>query len=222
MKKICFLMMMLLFSVAMVDTGSNQLCAKTKLEKLRSKQYKAKIKELKKEGWHLDSSSKSLEVELLEHYEQLKDNNNQEIVGVSKGKSTNVMRQVAFNNAVNYYAGQAASLVKGLVTSDVFSDGSDESAITEFDKFYSAYERLVCAEIKEGTIKESFSVKRKSGEIYEYQTYFIMNEDKALQARKRAMQRAFEETKMAQRYADMVSKFVNEAFSTDLSSSAER
>ena len=222
MKKMYFIMMMLLLSGAIVDTECNQLYAKTKLEKLRSKQYKSKIKELKKEGWHLDSSSKSLDVALLEHYELLKDNGNQEIVGVSKGKSTNVMRQVAFNNAVNYYAGQAASLVKGRITSDAFSDGSDQSAITEFDKFYGAYERLVRAEVKEGIIKESFSVKRKSGDIFEYQTFFIISEDKALQARKRALQRAFEETKMSKRYAEMVSKFVNEAFTTEQSFDTER
>ena len=62
---------------------------------------------------------------------------------------------------------------------------------------------------------ESFSIRRKSGNIYEYQTFFIVNEDKALEARKRAMQRAVEETELAQKYAAKVSEFVNEGFNVE-------
>ena len=154
-----------------------------KIEKIRSKQYKSKIKELKGAGWELNSSSRTLEIALLDHYEKLKDPNNQEIIGTASGKSTNVLRQVAFNNAITYYAGQAASVVKGRIVSDQFSDGSDESAIAEFDKFYAAYERLVNAEIKSGVLMESFSIRRKSGSIYEYQTFFIVNEDMIILSR---------------------------------------
>lgn len=222
MKKIIIIMALFLLSGII---GTEDYCcidAKSKLEKKRDKQYKTKMKELKRGGWILDSSSRSLDVALLEHYEKLKDENNQEIIGTSSGKSTNVMRQVAFNNAINYYAGQASSVVKGRIASDAFSDGSDGEATAEFDKFYGAYERLVNAEVKSGVIKESFSIKRKIGSIYEYQTFFIINEDKAMLARKRAMQRAIEETKMAQEYAGMVTKFVNEGFNIEDNSTATK
>lgn len=217
MNKIIISLALTLFSgiISTADYGCAYSQSQRKIEKIRSKQYKSKIKELKSAGWELNSSSRTLEIALLDHYEKLKDPNNQEIIGTASGKSTNVLRQVAFNNAITYYAGQAASVVKGRIVSDQFSDGSDESAITEFDKFYAAYERLVNAEIKSGVLMESFSIRRKSGNIYEYQTFFIVNEDKALEARKRAMQRAVEETKLAQKYAAKVSEFVNEGFNVE-------
>ena len=51
--------------------------------------------------------------------------------------------------------------------------------------------------------------KRKNGDLNEYQVYFLVNEDKALQARKKAMQRALEETQLAQKYANEISNFIN-------------
>ena len=53
------------------------------------------------------------------------------------------------------------------------------------------------------------NIKRKNGDLNEYQVYFLVNEDKALQARKKAMQRALEETQLAQKYANEISNFIN-------------
>lgn len=58
--------------------------------------------------------------------------------------------------------------------------------------------------------KKVYSIKRKKGDINEYQIVFFVNEDKALLARKKAMQRALEESQLAQKYANEISKFVNE------------
>ena len=42
------------------------------LEKAQKKEYKAKIKEFKKEGWKLYGSSRTIEVALLTHYDKLR------------------------------------------------------------------------------------------------------------------------------------------------------
>ena len=200
-----------LFLAILMGVSSMAFCQNKQLEKQRSKMYKAKIKEYKKEGWKLDSSSKTIEVVLLEHYEKLKDENNQEIVGTTSNcRSVNVCRQVAYKNAITTYASLAASYVKGRTASDVNLNSSDKDDTAEFDKFYAAYERVIGSEIKNGVLKESYSIKRKKGDINEYQIVFFVNEDKALLARKKAMQRALEESQLAQKYANEISKFVNE------------
>ena len=181
------------------------------LEKARDKEYKAKIKEYKREGWKLSGSSRTLEVALLEHYEKLKNPENTELVGeVSQAKSLNVAKQAAYNNALITYANLAGSTLRGRVTSDLQVDQSAEDG--EFDKMYAAYERLVQAEIK-GVLTESYAIVREDRRgNKEYKVFFIVNEEKAAAARLRAMERAMEETKAAQRYAREIADFVREGF----------
>ena len=183
------------------------------LEKARKKEYKQKMKMYKAEGWKLFASSRSLDVALLTHYDKLNTmgEDGQEIVGVAtKCRSKNVGRQMALNNACVTYAQQAGSKVKGRVVSDMQGDGVN--AAGEFEKFYAAYERLVDKEIR-GEMKESYSIIRENGDgTYEIQTYFIVNESAASQARLRAMEQASKETEMAQQYAKKISDFVKEGF----------
>lgn len=183
------------------------------LEKARKKEYKQKMKMYKQEGWKLFASSRSLDVALLTHYDKLNTmgEDGQEIVGVAtKCRSKNVGRQMALNNACVTYAQQAGSKVKGRVVSDMQGDGVN--AAGEFEKFYAAYERLVDKEIR-GEMKESYSIIRENGDgTFEIQTYFIVNESAASQARLRAMEQASKETEMAQQYAKKISDFVKEGF----------
>lgn len=188
------------------------------LQKALNKEYKAKMKEYKKEKWKLFGSSRTLEVALLQHYDQLNSlgEDAHEVVGIaSRFKSKNVGHQQAINNACITYAQQAGSHLKGRVVSDIAANGDDTSA--EFDHFYAAYERLVEKEIK-GEMSESYSIIRcidpKTGE-YEMQTYFIVNESAATRARIRAMENALKESEAAQRYAQKVSDFVKEGFATE-------
>lgn len=188
------------------------------LQKAFEKEYKAKMKEYKKEKWKLFGSSRTLEVALLQHYDQLNNlgEGAREVVGIaSRFKSKNVGHQQAINNACITYAQQAGSHLKGRVVSDIATNGDDTSA--EFDHFYAAYERLVEKEIK-GEMSESYSIIRcidpKAGE-YEMQTYFIVNENAATRARIRAMENALKESEAAQRYAQKVSDFVKEGFATE-------
>ena len=204
------LVLFLLLSVCLID-----VCAQNKtLQKALKKEYKAKMKEYKKEGWKITASSRSLDVALLLHYEKLSDENSRELVGaISNCRSINVCRQAALNNAAAYYASLAGSHLKGRVVSDIAVNQSDNDSNAEFDKLYAAYERCVEKEIK-GEMMESYTISRTNEETgqKELQTYFIVNESEATKARIRAWENAQKESEAAQKYATEVSKFINEGF----------
>lgn len=186
------------------------------LEKQLKKEYKLKVKQLKKEKWQIYGSTHTLEVALLTHYDKLAKGgeNAHEVMGTAtKFKSKNIGHQTAINNACNIYARQAGSHVKGRIVSDM--GANSDSIANEFDHFYAAYQTLVEKEIK-GEMQESFSLIRSNGDgSYEMQSYFIVNEDAALKARIRAFENAAKESAAAQKYAEKVSDFVKEGFKTE-------
>lgn len=207
-------MLLVAMAVAMPSNSYGQYDKMKK--KAQKKEYKTKMKQFKKEGWTVYGTSHSMDVALLEHYEALQEDGAEEIVGVASAfKSKNVGKQAAMNSAINEYARKAQSFVQGRIVSDMFNNSDDVPE--EFDKFYAAYESMVVKEIK-GELKPSFSVIRTKGkdekgnEIYEMQTYFIVNEDQAAKARIRAMEEAMKESELAQKYAEKVSGFVREGF----------
>lgn len=186
------------------------------LEKQLKKEYKQKVKQLKKEKWQIYGSTHTLEVALLTHYDKLAKGgeNAHEVMGTAtKFKSKNIGHQTAINNACNIYARQAGSHVKGRIVSDM--GANSDSIANEFDHFYAAYQTLVEKEIK-GEMQESFSLIRSNGDgSYEMQSYFIVNEDAALKARIRAFEIAAKESAAAQKYAEKVSDFVKEGFKSE-------
>ena len=205
MKKSILLLAMALV-VSIVSLAQNDV-----LNKALQKEYKTKMKEFKKGGWEIFGSSRSLDVALLNHYDKLNKGGDDvyEIVGIASAfKSKNIGRQIAMNNACVIYSSQAGSLIKGRVVSDMGADA--DNLTVEFDHFYAAYERAVEKEIR-GEIKESFSVIRQNKDgSYEMQSFFIFDEDAALNARVRAFQNAAKESVAAQKYADIISKYINE------------
>lgn len=200
---------MLLVAFATTSQAQNR-----KLTRETDKMYKSKIKEYKKDGWKLAGSSKTLEVALLEHYEKLKNTQNSELVGeVSQGISLNALKQAAYNNALITYSNLAGSSLKGRVVSDVNIDQSAKGG--EFDKMYAAYERLVQQEIK-GVLTESYAIVKEQGKTKQYKVFFIVNEEKAMTARLRSLERAAQESAAAQKYATKIAEFVREGFETPL------
>ena len=198
---------------AVPQTADAQLSKKQQkqLQKALKKEYKQKMTEYKKENWKLSGSSRTLEVALLTHYQKLgEDAENKEFAGeVSQCQSINVCKQFALNNAINRYATLASGHVKGRVESIMRADATTPQV--EMDKFIAAYENLVKGEVG-GILTESYSIIKEKGNTNEYKTFFILNEEKAGAARKRAMERSLIETKIAVREAEEISKFVNEAF----------
>ena len=135
---------------------------------------------------------------------------------VSSCVSKNLCRQTAFNNVAIDYAGKASSFVRGRVTADNNINQGSKDGKEEFDKVYSAYERKVQKEIK-GVLEESFSIIRKNpnGQTNEYQIFYLVSEEKASQARLKALKDALMETQIAQEYAKKISEFVNEGFDVE-------
>jgi hypothetical protein len=200
----------LCFSVVSVDAQSDR-----KYNKEMEKVYKKKTKEMKKDGWKVTGTSLTMEAAIMKHLRTFNsdDKNKELITSVSMCKSLNVCSAQALNNALVRYAENAASYVRGRVVSDLFNNASGDVP-EEFDKFYAAYERLVSGEIK-GEVQFSTAFEKQNGSGRAYQAWFIVNEDKAAQARARAMQRAFEETKLAQQYANQVADFVKAGFEVE-------
>lgn len=187
-------------------------CAQNKLQKQKQKEsnqeYKKKMKEFKQGNWQISGSSRSLEVALLTHYEKLLDESNQDFVSVvTKCQSINLCRQAALNNALNQYAMLAGSSVKGRATALLRNNEiMPQEAI---DKFIAGYENEIRAEVS-GVLTESFSVVQNNGATNSYQTFFILNEEKAGVARQRAFERSLRETKITIKEAEEISRFVNE------------
>ena len=103
------------------------------------------------------------------------------------------------------------SVVRGRIASDKNTDQSDATANAEFDKMYAAYERLVAGAIK-GEIKPSLTIYKENDGVKTFRTFFLINEESASKARLNAIKRAVEETKAAQKYAEKITKFIEEGF----------
>lgn len=213
---ICLAAIVALTTVSVQEAYAGQ---KAQLRRELRKEYKNKMKEYKKGKWQIANSSRSLEVALLKHYEQLNDDK-QEIVGNAQGVSENLLQSVALNNACIQYARLAGNTVRGRITSDGAVDATSVTGAEEFDRFYQAYESLVEKEIR-GELKPSYSVvrvkqKNKDGKIIkEYKAFYLIDEEAAVQARIRSWEAAKKESEVAQRYANQISNFVREGFKVE-------
>lgn len=204
MKKI-MIMLCLLLGIGTTVEAQNKA-----LEKANAKMYKTKLKEFKQGGWKLSGNSKTIEVVLLEHYDKLNDPANSEQVGqVTRFSSLNAGKQMAYNNALNQYASEAGSTIRGAVESEINIDEMD--AETEMNNMYAAFERIVEQEVGRA-LTESFTIIRGEGNNKQMEVFFIVNEDKAEEFRQKAFKRAIEESELAQEHAQQISDFVNSKF----------
>ena len=210
MKKLIMFLLATIMIAPMYEVSAEGLSRAIK------KEYKAKMKQFKTEKWELYGSARTLEVTLSKYYEALDANPNvREIMGnANRFVSKTVGHQSAINDACRTYAQQCGSTVKGRIDSDIASDGEDVKS--EFDHFYTAYERLVEKEIQ-GELQEKFSVirqidKEKGNPVYEMQTYFIVDEEAASLARIRAYEQALKESEAAQKMGTKIGEFVKAGF----------
>lgn len=215
--KISKITFIVLFALTTISQHASAQMSKKAIQKIQktkdkedSKLYKKKMAEYKKEGWKLTGNSRTLEVALLEHYLKLNESDNKEFTGeVSQCKSINVCKQFALTNALSRYATLASGHVKGRIENLLRADANMSEV--EMDKFIAAYENQIKAEVG-GILTESYSIIKDNGATKEYKTFFILNEEKANVARKKAMERSLRETKITLKEAEEISKFVNEGF----------
>ena len=202
MKKI-IMFVMAAFMLSVIPATAQEL------SKSEKKSLKAKVKELKKQGWQIFGSTSTIDLALEKHMLKLHSDDAIEVPGTASSfKSKNVGKQMALNSAMTYYASMMDSEIKGKVVSDMQGDG--EFSETEFEKFYAAFKRSVQTTIKD-ELKESFSIIRDKGNgTSEMQTFFIVDKHAASQARVRALEQAGKESVAAQLYAKVVQKFIEE------------
>ena len=192
-----------------------QAAAQSKaLQKAMKKEYKLKMKEYEKGGWKIFGTSHTLDVALLAHYDNLTKDGVTEVMGTAVSSNKNIGKDKVLMSACVTYAQKIGSNIKGRIVEDMGSVVSTEE-LAEFEHFYEAYENSVQAEIK-GELRNSYSIYRpveiQGKEAYEFQTYYIVDENEASRARIRAFQNAAKESAVAQKYAEQVSEFINEAF----------
>ena len=173
-------------------------------------QYRKKLREIKKEGWELYGSSKTMKEVLRTHYEALDQEGVFEVFGSATGiKSESIGQQMAWNNASINYVQQAGSFLRGRIATDNHTGGGYDG---EFNNFYSAYETLLQKEIR-GELRPSYTLVRHNADgTCQVMSYFIVNEEAAMNARIKAMELAASESEAAQRIAARISEFVKEGF----------
>lgn len=215
MKKFSMLLatIVAMFMVATMPIDAQSAYAKQKA-KVAKKEYKQKVRKLTKEGWLVFGSSHTLEMALLNHYEALEKDGVAEVVGYATSASKNVGKDKLMMSACTSYAQMIGSNLKGRIVEDMGSMLTTEE-MEEFEHFYAAYENSVKAEIR-GELRPSYSLYREvevhGKKAYEFEAYYIVDEAAASRARIRAFENAAKESAVAQKYADQVSKFIEEGF----------
>lgn len=203
MKKVLAILMMLALIPMAYSANPDKA-----LKKAKEKERKEVIKRFKNEGWQLLGSSHSLEVELLEHWNKADQPGFHEESGVStRSKSKAVGQQMSMNQAFLNYAQQGEQTIKGMIATEMNGSGIDTD--TELDSFYAAYKRELENAIK-GEMQKSFTIYRDNGDgTFEVQTFFIVDEKNEANARRRAFDRALQESEAAQKHAQKISEMVD-------------
>ena len=214
MKKLFVCLMAICLGFAM-NANSQTVYSKQKAKQAK-KEYKQKVKKYQKDGWDIFGSSHTLEMALLNHYEALEKAGDSvvELTGYATSTSKNIGKDKLMMSACESYAQMIGSNIKGRIIEDMGSTLTTEE-LAEFDHFYSAYENKVKAEIR-GELRPSYSIYRPvkvhGKDAYEFEAYYIVDEAAASRARIRAFENAAKESAVAQKYADKIHQFIEEAF----------
>lgn len=202
MKKILFILSVLMIAIAPVSAQSN------KDTRMAKKEAKKAVKEAYKEGYKMLEVG-DLEMRIADHLEKVYAGTAFQIVNTAEGKrSVNMAKTQARNNVLNEHAESARSLVKGRVTSDMHDIGYIQA-----ENFVAAYERLVCAELN-GEVRVSYTLVRhnKKDNTYDVKLVCLVDYEAAHQAHLKAIQRAAKEQEIAQQYGSKISEWINEGF----------
>lgn len=207
MKKI--IVLLLAFVLALPAINAAELSKKD--QKMVENLAKKRAKDLEKQGWKT-MGTLPLVNSLTKHFTATEFDGLEELQGIStRTKSKNNGRMLAQSNAMNTYAGEWESKLKGRIAQEL---KVEESALNsnEFEHFYGAFERLVEGEIR-GELKESFSMIRENPDgTFEIQIFYLIDPDKATTARMNALTNAMKESELSQQYAEKISEFINNGF----------
>ena len=210
MKKILFSLFVVMVGLTFTTDANAQLSRTMK------KTCKAKTKELTKGGWAIMGSSYTLEMALVKHYENL--DGKQEIAGQAISTQKNIGTAKLYQDAIEKYAAQIGMSIKGRVTTQHGSVISSD-AMEEIDSFLQGFDGKVQAELK-GELQLGYMIYREAKQpngkpCYEFEGYFVVDVDKAHQARMKAFQQMLAETQAHQKIAKETAEWIQEAFDAE-------
>ena len=181
--------------------------------KAAQKDAKKRVKELKKEGWTLMTSTHTMEYEMTQYNAYMEEDDNRvALTGIAIGKNNKIGRDNAIMNAITSYASRAASQVTGKMKSLMSSDVSDTA--DEIDKFGAAYEVGVNTKLQ-SIVKQHFIIYREdSNGNKEYNAYLSLDETQARKAREEAAEEARRSAAL-KTLSEQVSEFIGEPVEAD-------
>ncbi len=189
MKKILFIL-----AILGVMASATAYAQDKPLSKALQKELKAKKKEFKKKGFELFGTSRTMDVVLMKYLQALEEGGDDvvEMIGYATAKSKGLLVTAAENNARQRYATMVNAQIKGQIKSNPI--GNSANFNEEIDKFEAIFLTKVEGELK-GVLKPSFSVIKTDPVtgVSELETYFIINEAAAGQARVAAAESAARE-----------------------------
>lgn len=162
-----------------------------------------KKKELKENGWKYYDDGRTLDLALLDFRRD------------SKGKRTIVGHVTsceydclldAQEMAQGFYAAGIIDKVKAKIQK--FGFNLQGVSKTEFNGIIKAFEKNATVEIGR-VLKSSYSVYKEEGGTRNFKTYFIVDEEAAHIARKRALARAIEEVGIGKKIGEEISNYIN-------------
>lgn len=211
---------LLVIGMLMVCPVGNVNAQSKAMNKALQKEYKSRKKELEKGKWEIFGSSRSIDVTLLKHYEQLNENENLIVVPgiVDNFSLKSIGRERALMNAQTAYANKCKAVISGRAINEMTSSTDDIEA--EVEKFSAIYEKAVMKEMQ-NELTESYAIIRQTGKsdsgkpVYEMQIYFLVDNTAAKQVRLTAMQECLRESVALQKYKKELEKLASEDVTVD-------
>lgn len=176
--------------------------AQTKQDK---KLAKSRAKELTKQGWQAQTS-KGVEAGFLELFSTMNSGDYAEYVADgASDKSLSAAKAKSRNNAINEYVEYSKSIVKSRIVTEL-NDLKEEEA----ENYISNFERLIVKNLEDDVFRSPVLVLYKQeGRHYDVRSYYLIDNSAAERVVRNAMQKAAEESDLAHKHADGISKFIN-------------
>lgn len=181
------------------------------LTKEQMKSLKKTIKQIGKEGWKVFGTSYTLEYALKKHYERKSAEGAMEIIGDASAFSerhVSLGTKMALTNACVNYASLNETKIEGMAINEI-SNSTDLSK-ESFDKFFATYKTSCQATIR-GDLNHSFSIIKDNGNgTMSMRSFFVVDKKAAMESRLRVLEQLALESDDAQRYANVIKKYIGE------------
>lgn len=165
------------------------------------------VREYKTDGYRQESMAFTMYELIKKHREKLQSNENLvEIYGEGEGLTSSGARQEALNAAAIAYATAAGSIVSGKMEREFTRTGKEK-----FEMFHGAYIQDVSKFVMP-LLKESMAFLKTdpTDSSQRIKIAFLLDEDKARNARNEALNNALKKSELGQEFGQRIRDYVNE------------